>query len=57
MRAYLKTNMEGQTDMDKIKMESIVMMAQNIGKIEAMFPNCITETVDENGEPKKAINF
>lgn len=22
-----------------------------------MFPNCITETVDENGKPKKAINF
>lgn len=22
-----------------------------------MFPNCITETIDENGKPKKAINF
>lgn len=43
--------------MDKMKMESIDMTAQNIDKIGAMFPNCITETVDENGKPKKAINF
>ena len=43
--------------MDKMKMESVDMTAQNIDKIGAMFPNCITETVDENGKPKKAINF
>lgn len=38
-------------------MESVDMTAQNIEKIGALFPNCITETVDENGTPKKAINF
>lgn len=43
--------------MDKMKMESVDMTAQNIDKIGAMFPNCMTETVDENGKPKKAINF
>ncbi len=43
--------------MDKMRMESIDMTAQNIEKIGALFPNCITETVDENGTPKKAINF
>lgn len=43
--------------MDKMKMESVDMTAQNIDKIGVMFPNCITETVDENGKPKKAINF
>ncbi len=43
--------------MDKMKMESVDMTAQNIEKIGAMFPNCITETKDENGKPKKAINF
>ena len=37
--------------MDKMKMESVDMTAQNIDKIGAMFPNCITETVDENGKP------
>ena len=43
--------------MDKMRMESVDMTAQNIEKIGALFPNCITETVDENGNPKKAINF
>ena len=43
--------------MDKMKMESVDMTAQNVEKIGALFPNCITETVDENGKPKKAINF
>lgn len=43
--------------MDKMRMESVDMTAQNVEKIGALFPNCITETVDENGKPKKAINF
>lgn len=43
--------------MDKMRMESLDMTAQNIEKIGALFPNCITETVDENGNAKKAINF
>ncbi len=43
--------------MDKMRMESVDMTAQNIEKIGALFPNCITETVDENGKAKKAINF
>lgn len=38
-------------------MESPDLTAQNIEKIGALFPNCITESVDENGKPKKAINF
>ena len=43
--------------MDKMRMESVDMTAQNIEKIGALFPNCITETKDETGKPKKAINF
>ena len=43
--------------MDKMRMESVDMTAQNIDKIGDLFPNCITEIVDENGNPKKAINF
>lgn len=43
--------------MDKMRMESPDLTAQNIEKIGALFPNCITETVDENGKAKKAINF
>ena len=43
--------------MDKMRMESIDMTAQNIEKIGALFPNCITEKKDADGKPKKAINF
>ena len=49
--------------MDKMRMESVDMTAQNIEKIGALFPNCITEMLDEerstpeNKVYKKAINF
>ena len=43
--------------MDKMRMESIDMTAQNIEKIGALFPNCVTETKNADGKPKKAINF
>ena len=43
--------------MEKMRMESVDMTAQNIDKISALFPNCITEAKDENGRLKKVINF
>lgn len=43
--------------MDKMRMETPDLTATNVEKIEALFPNCITETADENGKLKKAINF
>ena len=43
--------------MEKMRMESINLTEQNIEKIGAMFPNVITEAKDENGKPKKVINF
>lgn len=43
--------------MDKMRMESVDLTAQNIEKIGLLFPNCITETKDEEGNLKKAINF
>lgn len=43
--------------MDKMRMESVNMTEQNIERIGAMFPNCITETVDKNGKAKRSINF
>ena len=30
---------------------------QNIEKIGALFPNCVTETVDENGKEKKGYQL
>lgn len=49
--------------MDKMKMESVNMTEQNIERIGELFPNCITEMLDEeksmpdNKVYKKAVNF
>lgn len=43
--------------MNKPKFETPDMTQKNIDKILQMFPNCITETKDENGNLKKAVNF
>lgn len=43
--------------MDKMRMESEDIQQENVKKIAAMFPNCVTEARDEKGHLKKAINF
>lgn len=43
--------------MDKLKFETPDLTAQNIEKIAALFPNCVTEMQDENGKIKRGINF
>ena len=49
--------------MDKIRMESPDMTAQNIERIASLFPNCITEMLDEEHSTpekkvyKRAVNF
>ena len=49
--------------MDRMRMESIDMTAQNIDSIAVLFPNCITEAIDEEHSTpeqkvyKRAINF
>jgi len=43
--------------MEKMRMESIDMTAQNVEKIGALFPNCVTEAMGEDGKLRKAINF
>lgn len=49
--------------MDKLRMESPDMTAQNIDRIAALFPNCITEMLDEERSTpekkvyKRAVNF
>lgn len=43
--------------MEKMKMETSDLTAENIGIIENFFPNCITETSDSIGKLKKAVNF
>ena len=43
--------------MDKLKMHSINKVDENIAKIGAMFPNCLTERRNEDGELEYAIDF
>ena len=43
--------------MEKMRMESVDMTAQNIEKIAALFPNCITEAEGEEGQLKRVVNF
>lgn len=43
--------------MEKMRMESLNLTSQNVEKIEALFPNCVTESKDENGKLKKSVNF
>ena len=49
--------------MEKMKMESVDMVARNKEKLAELFPNCVTEIIDEaKSTPeqkvyKKVINF
>ena len=43
--------------MDKLKMHSVNKVDENIAKIGAMFPNCLTERKNEDGEVELAIDF
>ncbi|PWQ97870.1 site-specific DNA-methyltransferase [Leucothrix pacifica] len=43
--------------MDKLKMHSPDLADQNINKIADLFPHCITEAKDEDGNIRKAIDF
>ena len=44
--------------MDKLRMQSSNGVEDNITKIAQLFPDCVTETVDErNGQPKHLIDF
>ena len=43
--------------MDKLKFETPDLTSQNIDKIAALFPNCVTEMRDEDGRLKHGINF
>ena len=43
--------------MDKMKFETPDLTSENIDKIAALFPNCVTEMRDEDGKLKRGINF
>lgn len=43
--------------MEKLRMHSIDSVDKNIEKIGNLFPNCLTEKINENGEVELAIDF
>ncbi len=53
---YARHHTKGE-HMDKLKMHSPDMTQQNIEKIRALFPNCVTESRGADGELKLAIDF
>lgn len=42
--------------MDKLKMQTVNKADENFKKLAEMFPNAVTETIDENGELVRAID-
>ena len=42
---------------EKMKMQTKNMTIRNINKLQTLFPNCITEGLDDNGELIKSVNF
>jgi len=43
--------------MDKLKMHTHDLTSENVEKMAALFPNCVTEATDENGKLTRAIDF
>ena len=43
--------------MDKLNMQTHNIVDENIKKIAELFPNCLTERLDEHGKPEAAIDF
>jgi adenine-specific DNA-methyltransferase len=43
--------------MEKLKLHTLDLTAQNIERLAQLFPNCVTETQDEQGRVARAIDF
>ena len=43
--------------MDKLNMQTTDIVDENIKRIGELFPNCLTERLNENGQPEVAIDF
>lgn len=43
--------------MDKLKMQSRDVVGGNVAKIAALFPQCVTERLNKDGQPELAIDF
>ena len=50
-----KTTKKGFT-MEHLKMKTADMASENFEKLKALFPNCVTESLDKDGKPVRAID-
>ena len=48
---------KSNVNMEKLKMQTANVVDENIKRIGELFPNCLTERLDENGRPEVAIDF
>ena len=44
-------------NMNKLKLQTTNIVDENIKRIGELFPNCLTERLDEHGKPEAAIDF
>lgn len=43
--------------MDKLKMQTANKVDENVERIAALFPNCVTEAVGADGKPTRVVDF
>ena len=43
--------------MDNLKMQCPDAASENVAKVAALFPHCVTEQIGKNGKPELAIDF
>jgi adenine-specific DNA-methyltransferase len=47
----------GLNMMERLKMESFDVVGNHVEQIAALFPNCVTERLDKDGKPVRAVDF
>jgi len=43
--------------MEKLRMQTADGVADNVNKLLALFPDCATEVIGDDGKPKRAVDF
>ena len=43
--------------MEKMRMESVDVISRNLALLRKLFPNCVTERIDKDGNKKLAVNM
>ena len=43
--------------MEKLKLQTTNQVDENVRRIGELFPNCLTEALDENGRPQVVVDF